>query len=851
MRFLFSKSFYRAVGELFGAFLLRFGSYGSVLLGLSAISLIWFGAFYFTNAEKTQTEEAALHNASNLARAFEEHIIRSVRTLDQALLYLRDAYARDPRDFDISAWARINGPLLRDVTVQAALIDAHGKMIASSVPGSAPGLDLSDREHFKVHLDGAPDELFISKPVLGRASNRWSIQLTRRINTSDGKFGGVAVLSLDPAYLAQFYESIDVGQKGSVALVGSDGVVRARGSNGPVATGASLIGSKLFEMFARAKAGSYATKSQLDGIARLFVYRAVRDYPLIVVVGLAEEEVFRSYESSRRTEIGIAALLTLWLLVVTLLLTKYQRVLAKARDDAEAGIRARSDFLAMMSHEIRTPMNGVIGMSELLLESGLTAEQVRYAHSMREAANHLLQIINDVLDFSKLEAERIEIEHIEFNLHEVVTNSVNALSPTARDKNLVLAVNIDPAVPPLVVGDPARLRQVLLNLVGNGLKFTTYGRVDVLLTSSPGEAGSRITFKVADTGIGIPKDGIPLLFREFSQLDRSIARRFGGTGLGLAICKRLIDLMGGSISVESEVGNGTTFLFTIEYPIANAASTVFKDEDILKIQSPKLVPEDGPAVGRPRILVVEDNATNMLVVTKLLFGLGHTVDTACNGIEAVEACKRNKYDIVFMDLMMPEMDGLAATRLIRKLQSPFCEPFIIALTANVQNEDRKLCHEAGMNDFLTKPVTRTALSAALARFGGKHLAEEKPAPSRVVEDFDFAVYAELATVLGTEDVKIVVESFLSDTVKRLAVMRANARGGDKRAIQREIHATKSSSGTLGLKRLSELAQGLERDVLGLAWPDLDARLDEIEAAFDDSTAILGKALPELAKHQTN
>ena len=391
--------------------LFHVGSYGSLLFGLSAVLLIWTGAAYFMHKEQQQTEHAALQNADNLARAFEEHIIRSIRSVDQTLLYVRDSYSRDPQHFNMALWMR-NNEFLNGITFQIAIIDKDGVMVASNIPGSQSGVYLGDREHFKVHAERNTDELFVSKPVLGRVSKKWSIQLTRRINMPDGSFGGVVVVSVDPDYLSQFYKSIDVGEFGSVSLVGTDGIVRARAAQGPSTVGASLAKTQLFVAFAQARAGFYDVKSQLDGIERLFVYRQVKGYPLIVVVGLATHEIFGNYDHNRHIVYGIAALLTAWLLGVTYLVAQYQSRLARSRDAAEAGTRARSEFLAMMSHEIRTPMNGVIGMAEVLLESGLRPDQLPWAKTMRESAEHLLKIINDVLDFSKLEANRVEIEQV-------------------------------------------------------------------------------------------------------------------------------------------------------------------------------------------------------------------------------------------------------------------------------------------------------------------------------------------------------------------------------------------------------------------------------------------------------
>jgi signal transduction histidine kinase/CheY-like chemotaxis protein/HPt (histidine-containing phosphotransfer) domain-containing protein len=819
--------------------LLRIGAYGSLLFGLSAVLLIWIGAAYFTHNARLQTEQDALQNAKNLSRAFEEQIIRSIRSVDQTLLYARDTYAHDPQNFNMSLWQRGN-EFMNGITFQLAIIDQDGMMVASNLAGSGAAVYLGDREHFRVHAERDTDELYISKPVLGRVSNKWSVQLTRRIIMPDGSFGGVVVVSLNPDYLGQFYESIDVGEYGSITLVGTDGIVRARGTKGPSTVGASLAGTPLLSSFAQTKAGHYVVQSKLDGIERLFVYREVKGYPLIVVVGLSTNEIFSTYVHNRNIDFGLATLLTLWLLGVTYLVARYQRMLAQARDAAEAGTRARSEFLAMMSHEIRTPMNGVIGMAEVLLESGLRPDQLPCAKIMRESAEHLLKIINDVLDFSKLEADRVEIEQLEFDLPDLVRNTVMVMSTLASEKKLVLSVTIAADVPRCVIGDPARLRQLLLNLVGNGLKFTKQGGVEISVACEKEQASGHIQlkFSVADTGIGIPADGLKLLFREFSQLDNTIARRFGGTGLGLAICKRLIDLMGGTLMVESKVGKGTTFRFTIDYQAAPAHAAAGSDvpEQKLWTNSPPLASGAIPGSHAAKILIVEDDKTNQLVASKLIEGLGFSVDIASNGAEAVAACSAKKYDLIFMDVMMPEMDGLAATKLIRSLECPYCDPFIIALTANAQTHDKEVCLEAGMDDYLAKPVTRVGFAAKLSPFLGNDLADV-PTQANAVQDvdgvpiFDEAIHAELAATLGPEDTRLVVETFLRETGQRIESMRKSAKGGDNASIQRDAHAIKSAAASLGFLSLSGVSKSLEAEALGLKWPDLDAQLDHVAREF--------------------
>ena len=806
------------------------------LLLACVLGALWSAVGWdYVNSESV-AEAQLREQTSTLSLAFAEHTELTFSRGEFVLLQLREAWLANPKAFP-DAIKRYQ-ELLDDSVVQIGIVSPDGTLIFSTAGG--PPVNLSDREHIRVHLDAQHlDRLFVSRPVMGRASGKWSIQLSRPI-FDHGKFVGVIVVSVDPVYFVRFYQKINLSERGLVLILRETGEILARSPDLEKHIGKKLVSAPPSGPNHPLK-GNFHVSSSIDGAERVVGYVRMPRYGISVIVGAGVDEQMASVHTHQRLMLTIAGAATLlftllfWVLLrgiarreraeqkisefnrdfeallnqttdqiffkdnegnfrfcsqalaentgyshwrdmvgkkdsdifrpsvaqdfekdelsittsgkpllnqettyydtegkerylsssrwpltdsqgevvgifgISRDITTHkqaEKILADALLVAEAASRAKSAFLANMSHEIRTPMNAILGMANVLRREGVSDKQSERLDKIEASTSHLLGTLNNILDLSKIEAGKFALENTAVSIPALLSNVCSILNERARSKGLQLKTDCAD-LPTNLQGDPTRLQQALLNYAANAVKFTEQGSVLLrafLLQEDEQEA--MVRFEVHDTGVGIPQEAIPRLFNAFEQADNSTTRKYGGTGLGLAITRRIIELMGGKVGVESTPGVGSLFWFTARLSkqsgnrSASSADNSDAESQLRQYHQ-----------GR-RVLLVDDELVNLEIARFLLNEVGLTVDTAEDGLQAIQKAKENTYALIVMDMQMPHLNGLDATSLIRRLPGYQHIP-VLAMTANAFAEDKERCLAAGMNDFIAKPFDPAVLFSVL------------------------------------------------------------------------------------------------------------------------------------------
>ena len=800
------------------------GRTAMVAFGFTLILAVWVLAIFQVKTERSQKEADLAVQISNLALSFEHSMSRTVNTVDTLVKFIRQRYTMS--DGAITWASLIREDIQLDkVTAQIGVADSGGfSIVSTNVPMGSREISIADADHFKVHRSAREDFLYVSRPVIGRFSGKRRVQLTRGIRSREGSFQGVIVASLDPDEIVRHYSDLVLGRTGGVALIGADGIIRAGTGSFASGLGSGFREGRLIEHVPLNDglpqfATSNLFREVFDGETRLIATRRIAGLPMEVVVALGDDALYAGIEAKSRFWYMLAALGSLLVLAAIAVIIWYEQQTIRSLDQrrtmevekkvAEAAAADRGLFLAVMSHEIRTPLNGVLGALDLLRSSNLDERSKRCVGMAADAGETLLHLIDDVLLFSKAENGKIDVAKEPMILTNVIDDIRRSmLALTAVSKNtLVTRVCAEASLP--ILGDARRLRQILVNLIGNANKFTINGHIALSVeTLAKTDDNLTLRISVSDTGIGIPKDKQALIFNRFQTLDPSYTRRTDGTGLGLAICDKLVRAMGGEINVDSDFGKGSRFSFDLVYAFARDMPAQAAGGEATG-DAPQEAPQAAPSL---RILLAEDNQTNTFVATNLLTDAGHRVYHACNGKEAVEMASQMPFDVILMDISMPEMNGIEATARIRSSSAANTNTPIIALTAHAVSGDRERFLEAKMDGYISKPIRKDVLLSVVK---SDRVTVETPLAAGL-NDSDAAPIIDMAVLmpfLGERTVDRSLKTlqiFVTELEEKAVALCGIIAARDIKGLQALAHSVLGSGTMLGASRLVAISSLIEK-----------------------------------------